>query len=108
GQHHVEDDDVVVPVARRLERSGAVAFLVDVEPLAPQHERHDVEDAGIVVDDEDRAHASASSRTRAPSRTIDTRVPWPGADSSDTCPSSERTAWRTIASPSPKPSASRS
>ena len=53
-----------------------------VEALAPQHERDDVEHARIVVGDEDarlRAHAAGtSSRTRARSSTIRTRVPSPG------------------------------
>ena len=62
GQHHVEDDDVVA-AASRAASSAAVPsrLLVDVEALAPQHERDDVEHARIVVDDEDarcmRAHA---------------------------------------------------
>jgi len=54
----------------------------DLEALAPQHERDDVEDARIVVDDENRAHATASSRTSACSSTMRTRVPSPSAESS--------------------------
>ena len=48
-------------------------LLVDVEALAPQRERDDVEHAGIVVDDEDarvRGHAGTASRTDACSSTI--------------------------------------
>src|SRR5206468_12897983 len=113
-QHHVEDDDVVAPPSRRLERGGAVALLVDVKALAPQRERDDVQDARIVVHDEDARRlgavhaAGTSSRTRARWSTIRTRVPRPGAESRSIWPPRLRTDWRTIASPSPKPSASRS
>ena len=73
---------------------------------------NDVENAGIVVDDEDRsqpAHETGTaSRTLARSSTIRISVPLPGAESTSMRPSRLRTVCRTIASPSPKPSASRS
>src|SRR5262249_47921103 len=118
GEHHVEHDERVPARASRLERRSPVPLLVDLVALATQSEGDDVAHARVVVDEQDplavavrrhNAHAAGtSSRTGAGASRIRKTVPCPGEESSSIRPPSVRTDSRTIASPRPKPSASRS
>src|SRR5262249_24096824 len=90
---------------RRLERRCAVGDRGRLEPRLAQGEADHVEDAGVVVGDEDR-RAQAASRTGA-RRGRRTVVPRPGSLSMSTEPPWAATAWRTIARPRPNPSALR-
>src|SRR5439155_9316713 len=99
-----------------LELRRAVPLLVHLVALSPHREGDDVAHPGCVVDEQYaltasvwRVHAVVtSSRTRAGARRIRKTVPSPGDESSSMRAPSVRTDSRTIASPRPKPCASRS
>jgi hypothetical protein len=52
GQHHVEHDQIGLERRHRDERLGAGARRLDGEALEAQGHRDDVDDVGLVVDDE--------------------------------------------------------
>ena len=53
GHHHVEDDRVRPDFAGLVQRGGAVGRGVDLETLELQTDREQLDDVGLVVDDED-------------------------------------------------------
>jgi hypothetical protein len=53
GEHPVEDDQVGLAAADRVERGAARGRLLDVEALVAEGRRDRVDDRGLVVDDED-------------------------------------------------------
>ena len=53
GHHHVEDDRVRPHFTGLVERGGAVGGGIDLETLELQAHREQLDDVGLVVDDED-------------------------------------------------------
>src|SRR5262249_4207528 len=100
GQHDVEDDELDLIMAQRLEGLLAVLGRLDVEPLAAPRVADRVDERRLVVDHQ---HARPASTTRAAGSRMSAVVPTPSSDSRTSVPPIASTDSRAMASPRPKP-----
>src|SRR5439155_23537226 len=98
--HHVQDQEVVLGAPRRRERCLAVGDRVDLELLPLEGVGDRVEDALLVVGDEDPVHGAGPSAAGSTTRAV---VPPPALGPISTSPPSARTASRTMVRPIPSP-----
>ena len=112
GKHDVEENEVGLHLVETIEGLGAIDGNDDFEPFAAQADRQCLDEARLVLDDENGgfSHGTPLLRDGTSRETGNRRTnvePSPSSDDTSTSPPWFEATWRTMDSPRPVPPVSR-